>query len=615
MHDDPANDSPWRQSVLVFRRAWQPLLLAELLISLLGTFVLGPLLLACAYQWIGIDDEQAWTNGELVWFLLSARGALTLVMSVAIALGLVLLEYAVLILLADAALRKRDLALGQVTLATLAAAPRLFGLALLGTCVAIVVALPFLGFAALVYWVLLSGTDINFYLTERPPRFWIAVLLGMVTAVALVVALLWLLARWALAVPACIVERQSWWAALQSSQRRMRGRGRRLLALLVAWQLLNIIVLAVAILALDQLHGLLLASLQERLTTLVGTTVALLLLDTAVLQCLSALFAIGMAVLIAHEYLRASQSEPDAQSNSAPSGRAVGSARRSAWQAGVAIVALLLLGPVASMAYAWNWAQQLVEHRPARVTAHRAGPKAAPENSLAALRLALEAGADVVEIDVQQSADGQVVLLHDRDLRRVTGDPRDLSQLTLAELQTLRLRLGSESTDERIPTLVEFLAACGDRMRLNVELKETSRYPHLATEVVRVLHEQGFSQRAAVSCFDLPPLLAARQADPGLPIGMILSAVKGDMTRLPVNFLSLNHRLVQADVVRRAHARAMEVHAWTVNDRGTALRLLDLGCDNLITSDPALMREVVDWYADLSDAERMVLRLRRWLRR
>jgi glycerophosphoryl diester phosphodiesterase len=132
--------------------------------------------------------------------------------------------------------------------------------------------------------------------------------------------------------------------------------------------------------------------------------------------------------------------------------------------------------------------------------------------------------------------------------------------------------------------------------------------------VLNVLREHEFTTRAVVSGFQLPPLREIKDAEPTLPIGMILSAVQGDVTRLPVNFLSLNQRLVRADLVRRAHERGMEVHAWTVNDPEVALRLLDLGCDNLITSDPKLIREVVDWYAGLGDIERMLLRVRRLMR-
>jgi glycerophosphoryl diester phosphodiesterase len=133
--------------------------------------------------------------------------------------------------------------------------------------------------------------------------------------------------------------------------------------------------------------------------------------------------------------------------------------------------------------------------------------------------------------------------------------------------------------------------------------------------VVEVLGEHRFGGRAIVSCFDLAPLEAVRAADAELLVGIILTAAKGDVSRLPVNFLSLNRRLVRPDLVRRAHERGMEVHVWTVNDRGAALALVEMGCDNLITSNPVLVREVVDEYVQLSDVARVLLRLRRWIRR
>ena len=186
--------------------------------------------------------------------------------------------------------------------------------------------------------------------------------------------------------------------------------------------------------------------------------------------------------------------------------------------------------------------------------------------------------------------------------------------MTLEDLDGLRLRDSSGATDEHIPTLAEFITACDDRIRINVELKDFGSSPHLALAVVDVLRHHGFTERAVVSCFQLPPLVTIKQSEPKLPVGIIVSAVQGDLTRMPVDFFSLNQRLVRGDLVRRAHHHDIEVHAWTVNDRESALRLLDLGCDNLITSDPMLMREVVDWYASLADTQRLLMRLRRWMR-
>ena len=102
------------------------------------------------------------------------------------------------------------------------------------------------------------------------------------------------------------------------------------------------------------------------------------------------------------------------------------------------VIVLACLGPIASIAYAVRLEREFLEHRPTLVTAHRAGPKSRPENSVAALRLSIAAGADFAEIDVQQTSDGEVVLMHDRDLRRMTGDPREVKDISAADLASLR---------------------------------------------------------------------------------------------------------------------------------------------------------------------------------
>ena len=605
----------WRQVLPAVGRSWKPLLAYELLTTLVATIVLGPLLLGGAYQLIGISGDAVWGNADLAGFLFSPRGVLAVVLGSSVMLGLLLVQYSGLILLADAALRGDSLTLRDIVGRFLTAAPRLFALAAVHTTLAILAALPFLGLAALAYWLLLSGADINFYLAERPPRFWVAVGCGALLTIALAAAVIWIFARWAFAVPACVLDRQRWQSALQTSSRLMRGRAGRVLLVLGGWQLVGAMALAVTLAGLDEINVRFFARAEAGLSTLLWLTVIALLFDAVILQLVAAVASIGTAVLVAREYEQACRSQPGVQNAAIAERLRSNPTERSVWFAWTAVVGLAILGPTASVVHGLRLSHEFVEHRPAQVTAHRAGPKSAPENSLAALQLAIAAGADFVEFDVQQTADGHVVLLHDRDLRRVAGDPRELGQMNLADLQDLRLRTAAGAvTDERIPTLAEFLAACNDSIRLNVELKETARSPDLARAVLDVLREHQLVDRAVVTCFDLSPLVELRKLEPALPVGIILTAVKGDMTRLPVNILSLNQRLVRADVVRRAHQRGLEVYAWTVNDRATALRLLDLGCDNLITSDPVLMREVVDWYSGLGDTERMLLRLRRWLR-
>jgi glycerophosphoryl diester phosphodiesterase len=604
----------WRHGLKALRRAWKSLIVYELLMSLLSTAVLAPLVLTCSYQLIGISGEAVLGNWDLIRFALSPIGAVALLLVVSMTLGVLFVEYSGLMLLADAALRGTTLSTRNVIAWVFSAAPRLFGLAALQSTLAILAALPFLGLAAVVYWFLLSDSDINFYLAERPPRFWVAVMIGMALTIAFIASAAWFFAQWAFSVPACVLNGQSWLAALRVSSRLVRGRTWRLLLVMVGWQLLKDGAFFAALMGLDWGNKVLFARFEDGFSAVLWSTVTFLLFDALVLQLLGAVFAIGLAVLLAYEYEQARRSESGPKFI-IPLDPSASSLPWPAWRTRAAIVAIAIMGPLASIAYAVVFANKFIEHRPVGVTAHRAGPKSAPENSLLALQLSIAAGADLVEIDVQQTADGHVVLLHDRDLRRVTGDARNLHDVNLADLEDLRLKaVGGESSDSGILTLSEFITACDGKIRMNIELKDYGHSPQLATAVLDVLRERGFTDRAIVSCFELAPLVELRQMEPGLPVGIILSIGKGDVTRLPVDFLSLNHRLVRAEIVRRAHQRGMEVHAWTVNDRETALRLLDLGCDNLITSDPALMRELVDSYVRLGGAERMLLRLRRWLR-
>lgn len=187
---------PWRQGLQSLRRDWVPLIAYELGVSLFAATLVGPLVLVLSYQLIGLRGESAAGNWELLELLLSPFGALAFMCGASLMIGWAFIEYSGLIVLADAALRGSSLSTRQVLARILDAAPRLFGLAVLQTSLAIVMALPFLGLAAATYWLLLADADINYYLTERPPRFWIALTIGIVLAAGCFVCMVWFFVRW-----------------------------------------------------------------------------------------------------------------------------------------------------------------------------------------------------------------------------------------------------------------------------------------------------------------------------------------------------------------------------------------------------------------------------------
>ena len=129
-----------------------------------------------------------------------------------------------------------------------------------------------------------------------------------------------------------------------------------------------------------------------------------------------------------------------------------------------------------------------------KVTAHRGSSARAPENTLSAVRQAITDGADFAEIDVQTTADGELVVLHDGDLMRMAGDSRRLRDLTLSQAKELDVgkKFNAEFEGERIPTLAEVIRLSRGRIQLNIELKYNWPDPSLAGKVVELLRREGF---------------------------------------------------------------------------------------------------------------------------
>ncbi|MBV8400726.1 MAG: hypothetical protein JOZ17_18605, partial [Acetobacteraceae bacterium] len=246
------------------------------------------------------------------------------------------------------------------------------------------------------------------------------------------------------------------------------------------------------------------------------------------------------------------------------------------------------------------------------ITAHRAGSIRAPENTLAALDNAIAEGADMAEIDVQESADGKIVLLHDTDLRRVAGVARPVWDLRLHELQSLDVGswFATGFSAERIPTLRDFALHARGRIRLNVELKNNGHSQDLAGRTVAVLRETGVASQAVASSLDMGLLRQVRLIAPDIKIGLILATGIGNLRRVDVDFVALSRRLATSVVIRELHAAGREVHVWTLDDSASITRAMLNGADNIITSDPLLALRTRTWFEGLSDPERVVLRIR-----
>lgn len=231
------------------------------------------------------------------------------------------------------------------------------------------------------------------------------------------------------------------------------------------------------------------------------------------------------------------------------------------------------------------------------IASHRGGGATAPENTLPAIRSALAAGFDYVEVDVALTADRQPVLMHDRTVDRTTDGEGRVSALTLAEVQ--RLDAGAwfrpEYAGTAVPTLAEFLdvlAASG--RRAIVELKGEWDAAAVGAAVAEVV-ARGLERRVAVSSFDARTLAMAASASPVMPRLFILKNLPPDVVRAAteagVRGLVVSRRAIleRPEVVQELHAAGIRVVVYTLNSDTQWDEVTALGVDGIVTDDPATL--------------------------
>lgn len=251
----------------------------------------------------------------------------------------------------------------------------------------------------------------------------------------------------------------------------------------------------------------------------------------------------------------------------------------------------------------------------ARVTnvAHRGASGVAPENTLAAVRAAAGTGADMVEVDVQRSADGVLVIMHDTTLERTTDaeevfpdrEDYDLADFTFDELR--QLDAGSWFDEafagEQIPTLDEVIAALPGGAGLLLEVKSPELYPGLAADVAEALagwpgyvRAHPRAQRLVVQSFDWDFMREYHELQPGVAVGLLGGPPSdAELVELAAwaDQINPSHTTVDAEVIDRIHELGMSVNVYTVNDPQRMRELVELGVDGIITNYPAVLSKVL----------------------
>jgi glycerophosphoryl diester phosphodiesterase len=235
---------------------------------------------------------------------------------------------------------------------------------------------------------------------------------------------------------------------------------------------------------------------------------------------------------------------------------------------------------------------------------HRGYPALCPENTLASFERAMQAGCDMIELDVTLTRDRKVVVIHDDTLDRTTNGKGPVSGHALEEIKALDAGswFDARFAQERVPELSEVIKLTAGRCMLNIEIKESAFeaiYPVDAIEhqVVKLVKTSGAMDRVIISSFDTRILerIAAMDAPPAVAYISDHGADKSVLEMLlKMRAFSWHPRfkILTRAQVDMLHAAGLKVFPWTINTRKEAEKLLALGVDGLICNELRVMRAV-----------------------
>ena len=233
---------------------------------------------------------------------------------------------------------------------------------------------------------------------------------------------------------------------------------------------------------------------------------------------------------------------------------------------------------------------------PVQIYCHRGLSSEAPENSLEAIDLAISSLSDGVEIDVQETKDGVVIVCHDSSLKRIAGKKINIADVTYEELKQYDISYYFSKDHEftYIPTLEEVMSLVKGRAHLLIELKRNSASADLAAKVVGLIEQYEMEYQCSIQSADYAYLRQVNELNPDLTLGYILTTAIGNYYKNDmIDFFCVRSMFVNNTTVAKAHAQGKAVYAWTINTRAEAERMKNAQVDVIITDYPAKAREVI----------------------
>jgi glycerophosphoryl diester phosphodiesterase len=603
------NTSAWAllvDALRDLRRTWPQMVLTDLLARILAVILIAPAVGLLIKLFLSRTATGVVTDESIASFLVHPLGLTALIVVGAVSVGVLFAETGQLMVIGFGAIEDRRVTWLDAFAYSYRRAVALVQLAGLALVRLMVISVPFLAAVGGIYWLLIRTHDINYYLARKPPEFMAALVAAGLLMVLLAFIVTSKIAAWLLSVPMVLFEGMSGRRALQASQKTTRTNRGKLTLWLVGW-FLAASALSVAVTTVVRWMGGLAAS-QDRtnLTLLLVSLGAVIVVSGIANLAVSVVVTVLFPVLVMRVYrsmagpgelrpkISTTGSLGDGASIAVPGKRILA----------VAIVLLVVAGVGFSMAVDDpDWQD------PTQIIAHRGGAFVAPENTMAAFERAITDGADWLELDVQENADGEVIVAHDRDFMRSAGSGLEVWNATSNDLAELDIgsSFAPEFSDQRVPTLHQVLELAKGRVGIFIELKYYGHDVNLEQKVVDLVEETGMTSHIVIMSLNYDGVLKAAALRPDWTCGLLNAVAIGDVTRLDVDFLALTGKATTVSMIRRTHRREMKIYPWTINNPAQMWVMMSRGADGIITDRVALANYVKEVRAELTPVGRFIV--------
>lgn len=577
-------------------------LVVHLCFTALTLLLFTPLLGVLFRLAMHFSSRQVLADTDIIYFLMSPYGIIVLIAFSALLLTLVIFEQGVLMAAYIGAAEGTGVSLAQLLRRTALNGLRILKFSIILTVRLLLIALPFLAGAAAVYLLVLGRYDINYYLSTKPPEFIGAAIIIAIIIFALLLILIVKLLSWSLTLPLILFQKIEPKESFAKSAAIVSG-AKKLVALLLTGWGLSIFLLGLLLAWIFRVSSYFLIPIFSHsiplLLGVIGLLIVLLFVANFIVAALASASFSGLIIELARYF-----------SLPVSFDKLSGSEHR--WRLNLSLPRLVLLA-VAAFAASAGVGLWLVNSVPppgeVAIIAHRGAAGRAPENTLASVRAAIEDQADWVEIDVQESLDGEVVVIHDSDFMKLAGVDLRVWEASLEQISGLDVGAWFDSgfAGEPVPTLAAVLEECAGKAKVLIELKYYGHDKELEQRVIDIVEQHEMVDEVAIMSLKFDGVQKIRKLRPDWRAGLLSAQVIGTMTQLDVDFLAVNRAMASRTFIRSNQTAGKKVFVWTINDRMSMFSMIMGGIDGIITDEPALARRVTAEIAELNPVERLLV--------